>query len=282
MIAGFVLAISPLMTFGYEKEVPREIISEKDGAQMVLIPAGEFMMGTDRQEIPELVKWTKQYYPDFDASWLGDETPRHPVYLDAFYMDVHPVTNNQYQKFVAATEYWDDKRGYQPSEQPVVGVSWYDAMAYAKWAGKRLPTEAEWEKAARGGLDGKKYPWGDEEPDEKMANYGENVGLPTPVGSFPPNGYGLCDMAGNVREWCLDQYQADFYKTSPKDNPLAGGTLSEFLENYRNIGGWRVVRGGSWYDQPVNLRVARRCDVVPRSWVFDWGFRCAVPCLPLA
>jgi len=237
---------------------------DKDDVEMLLIPAGEFQMGSN----------------DGD----DDEKPVHMVDLDAFYIDVYSVTNAQYREFIEATrhpepEYWNDERFNQP-KQPVVGVTWYDAMAYAQWAGKRLPTEAEWEKAARGGLAGKKYPWGDEEPGEKMANYAMNVGQTTPVGAYPKNGYGLYDMAGNVWEWCLDEYQADFYKTNPQRNPLAGDNLSELLANYKDIKTARVLRGGSWLYNPYDLRAAVRYSVAPEYWYVDIGFRCSSPCFP--
>ncbi|MBM3238448.1 NACHT domain-containing protein [Candidatus Poribacteria bacterium] len=249
---------------------------------MALIPAGEFQMGSH------------------DGG--NNEKPLHTVYLNAFYIDVYPVTNTQYRKFIEATghpkpQYWNDESFNQP-QQPVVGVTWYDAMAYAEWSGKRLPTEAEWEKAARGGLVGKKYPWGDEEPNDKKANYAENVGKTTPVGSYPPNGYGLYDMAGNVWEWCLDEYKEDFYKTSPQNNPLAGLSLFELLANYQNIETRRVLRGGRWSSEteyvlrggkwirdsrssdPNCLRVALRNWYLPVSRHVNDGFRCVVPRFP--
>jgi len=231
---------------------------------MELIPAGEFEMGSRDGE--------------------DDEKPVHIVHLDAFYLDVSPVTNAQYRKFIEVTgypepRYWDDEKFNQPA-QPVVGVTWYDAMAYAQWAGKRLPTEAEWEKAARGELVGKRFPWGDEDPDEKMANYGGKVRKITPVGQYPENGYGLHDMAGNVWEWCLDEYQEDFYKASPQENPLAGGDLSKLLTNYKKIETRRVLRGGSWHDYPIDLRVAVRYRYGPDFRYGYIGFRCSSPCFP--
>jgi formylglycine-generating enzyme required for sulfatase activity len=183
------------MTDRAATNLPKEIISEIDGATMHLIPAGEFEMG------------------DHFNEGADNELPVHTVYVDAFYMDVHEITDAMYRKFLDATGYraplfWDDADFNQPS-QPVVGVSWSVAMDYAQWAGKRLPTEAEWEKAARGGLVGKRYPWGDTLTDDD-ANYFGTAGRDrwarsSPVGSFPPNGYGLHDMAGNIWEWCLDE-----------------------------------------------------------------------------
>ena len=256
---------------------PQEIISGKDGAQMVLIPAGEFEMGTDTQEIPKLVEWARQYYPRIEADWFERETPRHSVYLDAFYMDVHPVTNDQYRKFATATGHREpqicrDDRGSNQPNQPVVGVHWYDAMAYAKWAGKRLPTEAEWEKAARGGLVGRKYPNGDSISKDDPG-FDSNHAIP--VKSFPPNGYGLYDMAGNVWEWCLDEHQRDFYKASPKNNPLAGNNPTELLANYKEIETARILRGGSRFTyEPAGMRVAERYYIDPASAPHTVGFRC--------
>ena len=137
-----------------ESALPDRIVNEKDGAEMVLIPAGEFEMGSPK---------------DDDKHW---ERPMHSVYLDAFYMDVHPVTNAQYQKFVQETGYPAPKEtpAFSHPRQPVVWVTWRDAMEYARWAGKTLPSEAQWEMAARGGLSGKAYPWGDEDPNPSLAS----------------------------------------------------------------------------------------------------------------
>ncbi|MBM3239959.1 formylglycine-generating enzyme family protein [Candidatus Poribacteria bacterium] len=168
-----------------------EIIIDKDGAEMALIPAGEFQMGDNFNE------------------GNADELPVHTVYLDAFYIDKYEVTNALYEEFIKATghrtpTYWTNHSFNQP-DQPVVGVTWDDAVAYAKWAGKRLPTEAEWEKAARGGLVGKRYPWGDDISDNDANNYGNKIGITTPVGKYPPNGYGLYDVAGNIWEWVAER-----------------------------------------------------------------------------
>jgi len=155
-------------------------------------------------------------------------------------------------RYVEATghrepSYWDGSKNNQ-SNQPVVCVDWNDATAYAEYVGKRLPREKEWEWAARGSLVGKEYPWGDQEPSSSRANYGKNVGKPTPVGSYPANGYELHDMAGNVAEWCQDWYSSD--------------------QRYR------VLRGGSWNNPTTTLRVAYRLNYSPPSGHDDLGFRC--------
>lgn len=245
---------------------------------MTLIPAGEFEMG------------------DRFAGANENKCPAHTVYLDAFYMDQYPVTIERYREFLNATDYrkpdWDKVAGYFPIKElsPMICVSWHDAMAYAKWAGTRLPTEAEWEKAARGGLTGKKYPWGNS-IDETKANYNNNVwngrvkgegrhGTTTPVGSYPPNGYGLYDMAGNVWEWCLDEYQEQFYLGSPERNPIAGGkSVTELVETYEHVRTVRVLRGGSWgialYNNFVEL--AARFNFYPTYPNVYTGFRCVRP-----
>ena len=245
---------------------------------MALIPAGTFQMGSE------------------DPEPYDREKPVHTVHLDAFLMDTHEVTNAQYKWFVDANPQWgkhniEDRFHYRNhlshwtgtdypagrGDYPVVNVSWYAAMAYAEWAGKRLPTEAEWEYAARGGLAGQKYPWGDDEPTPAHANYTESGIGTTPVGAYPPNGYGLYDTAGNVGEWCLDAWDADFYAASDNSrNPIAGGmTVQELRENFTTIPTARVIRGGSWLHRAWGLRVAYReghPSARPNSYV---GFRCA-------
>ena len=261
--------------FKLTKDIPKTITG-RDGAEMVLIPAGEFQMGSNDGE--------------------NDEKPVHTVYLDAFYMDIYEVTNAQYKKFVDANPQWEkDRPGSKyrddidylyhwngnsypngKGDHPVAHVNWRDAMAYAQWAGKRLPTEAEWEKAARGGLVGKTYPWGNA-IDSNKANYGDNVGRTIAVGKYPPNGYGLYDMAGNVWEWCLDEHNKGFYKSSPSRNPIAGRSIKYIMNNFTNvrITSVRVGRGGSWYGGPENLRVARRTRSSPSHTYNSLGFRCA-------
>lgn len=240
---------------------------------MVLIPAGEFEMGRD--------------------TGAANERPVHTVYLDAFYMDTHEVTNAQYKAFIhenpewqkenIAAEYHDgvylrlwDGNTYPEgkADHPVIYVSWYAAMAYAEWAEKRLPTEAEWEKAARGGLTGKLYPWGDTY-EATHVNYGRYHNEPIAVGQYPPNGYGLYDMAGNVSEWCLDEYDPDFYAQSPPKNPFSHGTPEEVIRNFKVVKEKnRILRGGCWSDNGLFLRVAYR-DWGPQHYTSVFrGFRC--------
>ncbi len=267
---------------------------------MALIPAGTFQMGSNLADEADLLE-----AEGWEADWFRDEQPVHTVHLDAFYMDVYEVTNAQFKAFVDANpqwqkdnidakfhegEYLDDWNGNDYPEgkanHPVVYVSWYAAMAYADWAGKRLPTEAEWEYAARGGLEGKKYPWGDTIT-LADANYGVwddegnfVVSDTAPVGSDPPNGYGLYDMAGNVEEWCLDAYEGDFYFVSDNSrNPIAGGetTIQGLRDNFTSLptDSFRVLRGGSWDNAALSLRVANRNQDTPTRTFYDIGFRCA-------
>ena len=268
-----------------QPEVPQEIIKQ-DGARMVLIPAGEFRMGSSGSTHDYLTR---------------DERPVHTVYVDAFYMDVYEVTNGQYKKFINANPRWQkghiDRRFHNgdylrywngntylegKGGHPVVYISWYAAMEYAKWAGKRLPTEAEWEKAARGGLIDRKYPWGNE-IDSTKANYGGNVGDSMSVGRYAPNNYGLYDMCGNVWEWCLDIWDPDFYVSSPARNPIGGGfSLMEVVNKFTNYDLSYVnfaLRGGDWrssirQDVQERVRVAVRFYSPAPYTNGSIGFRC--------
>lgn len=247
---------------------------------MVLIPEGEFQLGSISGEAGNV------------------EQSGHTVYLDAFYMDKYEVTNADYKEFVDANPEWQkdtiasrfhdgnylvnwDGSAYpsDKADHPVVSVSWYAAAAYADWVNKRLPTEAEWEKAARGGVEGQKYPWGNTIDDEKV-NYSLNVGLTgntTPVGDYPPNGYGLYDIVGNVLEWCLDRYDRIFYEDPPKKNPIAGtNSIEGVVDNFKNVTSSRALRGGSWAEsgQPrIWITYRRGNDPARTSHLI--GFRCA-------
>ena len=251
---------------------------------MVLIPEGEFQIGSNDGEADD------------------DEQPMRTVYVDAFYMDETEVTNAQFKEFVLENPRWQKNRiggrfhngrylwdwngnNYPKGtdKHPVVNVSWYAAMAYSKWAGKRLPTEAEWERAARGGLVGQKYPHGNTLT-PRDANYGNNIKDTTAVERYPANGYGLRDMAGNVSEWCLDVYHRGFYSTFPQDglarNPLAGAnTIQWILDNFTdvNVDVSRVQRGGHWFGPARLVRVADRRASKPPSAFHVIGFRCVRP-----
>jgi eukaryotic-like serine/threonine-protein kinase len=242
------------------------VVSPVDGMTLVYVPAGEFQMGS----------------PASDGTAGADEKPIHTVYLDAYWIDQTEVTNAMYAKCVAArvcnpprntsTSTRSDYYGSSEfANYPVVYVYWPDAQAYCAWAGRKLPSEAEWEKAARG-TDGRIYPWGDEPPNSDLLNYHWNLGDTTQVGSYPAGAspYGALDMAGNVWEWVYDWYGKDYYTASPHDNP--GGPLS---------GNHHVIRGGSWSSIAWNLRSAMRYWIDPKGRTYvDYGFRCALNIAP--
>jgi len=236
------------------------VVTGRDGAPMVLVPAGEFLMGNEAE---------------------GDAPP-HRVYLDAFYIDRHEVTNARYLKFVEATRHRAPQHVVDPqydlwvgaalspgvADLPVVNVDWSDADAYCRWAGRRLPTEAEWEKAARG-ADGRQYPWGDEAPSFARLNFSRRwQGAHTlqPVGSYESGNspYGAQDMAGNVWEWVGDWYDAGSYSAGPARNPQGPSSGSS-----------KILRGGSWTNSADTVRTTHRREEDPEMRNSDSGFRCA-------
>ncbi len=212
--------------------------------------------------------------------WMGSETgqdnerPVHRVWVEAFELDARQVTNAEYSRFLAATGsrpplLWGDPN-FNPPEQPVVAVSWFDAKAYCEWLSRstgrryRLPTEAEWERAARGGLEGKQFPWGDEPP-EALPDYERRWRTgPEPVGRYAPNAYGLHNVAENVHEWCADWYAAGYYAISPERNPPGPES-----------GTRRASRGGSWRHHIKVARCAARSSIPPEFKYADYGFRVA-------
>jgi formylglycine-generating enzyme required for sulfatase activity len=235
-----------------QEEIVTRIIRE-DEMEEVYIPEGEFEMGSD----------------DGDE----DESPVHTVYIDAYWIDRYEVTNEQYALCVQSGEcdlpncpnYGDKKY----KDHPVVCVDWLNAKKYCTWAGGRLPTEAEWEKAARGREEGKMYPWGNEDPvctfDAKNgAQFDECDGRTVSVGSFGSNGYGLFDMAGNVWEWVHDWYDSSHYAKSPGKNPKGPAGIT-----------YRILRGGSWFSDQSVLRVSYRLNIEPDNTFNFIGFRCA-------
>ena len=225
-----------------------------DNMVMVYVPAGEFMMGSS----------------DADGQAQDDEKPQHTVYLDAFWIDRTEVTNAQYRKCVEAGACPEPRcwvyGDYNGPGQPVVCVTWDDAQAYAAWAGGRLPTEAEWEKAARG-TDGRIYPWGDSAPDCDKANYSTCVNHPVVIGSYRPGAspYGALDMAGNVWEWVADRYEQGYYVYSPARNPQGP-----------DWGDSRLLRGGSFESAARDVRCALRHEYLPDNWHRSKGFRLVI------
>ena len=235
--------------------------SMTDGAQMVRVPAGPCVRGCDEAG--------------------PDEKPPRRIHVDEFWIDRFEVTNRLYDRFVAATGHAPRERhagrvaALDGPDNPVVSVTWQDAVDYGTWAGKRLPTEAEWEKAARG-PDGHRYPWGDDEPSAKNCNMADpmNVAndgyeLTSPAGRFPDGAscYGAQDMAGNVWEWCSDWYGERYYRTSPDRSPTGAPD-----------GRWRVSRGGSYVSyEPADLLGCYRKKGEPTARHLDQGFRCARP-----
>lgn len=244
--------VTPMLGIGSTR------ISPIDGAMMVFVPAGEFLMGSS----------------DVDKQAGDDEKPQHTIYLDAFWIDKFEVTNALYKKCVDAgkclalsiSESYTRSSYYGNSQfdnYPVIYVSWDDANAFCGWAGKKLPTEAQWEKAARG-TDGRVYPWGNTFDENVLNSAGGGKGDTSAVGSYSSGAspYGAMDMAGNVWEWVADWYNPSYYASAPRNNPKGPSS-----------GRYRVVRGGSWYFDPGSVRAANRLYfVVNRE--FDLGFRC--------
>jgi formylglycine-generating enzyme required for sulfatase activity len=197
-----------------------------------------------------------------------NERPAHRVHVDSFALAAHQTTNAEYASFVDATghaapPFWNDAAFNDP-RQPVVGVSWFDAVAYCEWLGVRLPTEAEWERAARGGFDGLRYPWGDTPPQSRPDYDTRWRTAPERVAQQAPNAFGLYDMCENVHEWCSDWYSASYYADSPSHNPP--GPVS---------GTRRVSRGGSWRHAIKISRCAARSSIPPDFHYADYGFRVA-------
>ena len=267
---------------------PDAAITGRDGAEMRLIPGSEFQMGGTLEEL--------EGYEHRDAPIYRAERPLHKVRVSSFYMDRHEVTNARYRGFLqsvagagsAAVDHPDqpedqdhERRYVGPDllgdEQPAAGVSWFDAYAYCKWAGRRLPTEAEWEFAARGGGDYAVYPWGSEEPDAEggyRANYhpprgskADGYEKTAPVGSFPEGAspFGMLDMAGNAEEWVQDWLDLAYYATTEGAADPQGP----------QTGKQRVIKGGSYMSAKHLLRVAARLHGPPEAKGPQLGFRCA-------
>jgi formylglycine-generating enzyme required for sulfatase activity len=228
---------------------------------MVFIPGGEFQRGRTY----EWSDYNLKYYPTAHQ----DDRPVRTIRVDPFYLDIHEVTNEDYAAFVKATGHrapyhWVKGQFAAGQEKfPVVNVSWEDAGAYAKWKGKRLPTEAEWERACRGLGEGAMFPWGNRNATPKDAHYG--AAAPVAVCGKEKNYFGLCDIIGNVWEWTADWYGRTYYKEAPEENPRGPES-----------GLYRVLRGGSWFDEPpLFLTCSYRSWARPAERSPTIGFRCA-------
>jgi formylglycine-generating enzyme required for sulfatase activity len=232
---------------------PTSLHQTQDRPKLVSIPAGWFLMGSEDGQ--------------------DNERPVHRVWVDDFRLGECQVTNAEYTRFVQATgaerpPLWDDPNFNDP-QQPVVAVSWFEAVRYCEWLRElhgthyRLPTEAEWERAARGGVDGKLFPWGDAPPESLPYEQRWKNG-PEAVASSETNGFGLRDMCANVHEWCSDWFHADYYAISPESNPRGPET-----------GERRSSRGGSWRHHVKVTRCAARSSIPPQFKYADYGFRVA-------
>lgn len=263
-----------------------------DGAELVVIPPGEFIMGNDPGDIDRI--WAMFKWPDAWKQHTKSEQPAHRVRISGFRMYRHLVTVQQYRHFCDATgrPLPDAPSWGWLDSHPMVNVNWEDAKAYCAWAGGRLPYEAEWEYAASGGntgIDGRPrtvFVWGDAFPKEQVANladhqfkqskdyhprfdlfdgYDDGYTYTSPVGAFPPNHFGLYDMAGNVWQWCEDWNDAEYYARSPASDPHGP-----------NEGTLRVLRGGAFDTPPAMTRITRRISNRPEVRHDEKGFRCVL------
>jgi formylglycine-generating enzyme required for sulfatase activity len=262
-----------------------QLITDDYGVPMALVPSGFFEMGGNPDQF--LAECEKLYTENnCQRDLFTDEAPIHTVWLDNYYIDIYEVTNALYAKCVEDGVCQEPQDGSSTRETyysdatyadyPVIYVSWFDANTYCQWRGVRLPTEAEWEKAARGGQTSQLYSWGDTfesglanfcdincQESWKNINFDDSYEDTAPVGSYIPNGYGLFDMAGNVREWVADWYNNDFYSNSSQNNPQ--GPMD---------GNDRVIRNGSWRNSGFVLRTANRIGRDPSKLDSHLGFRC--------
>ena len=304
--------LRPLQGLNMLFETPKKLITTNNsiGMKLVRIPAGEYMMGSPKQELDWLRLTFRRIWREGHKQWFQDETPLHPIRITkAFYMGAYDVTVKEFRDFVNDTKYktdaekgdggmvfsnkenrwvpqkdmkWDSVPWRIADNQAVVFVSWKDAQAFCKWLSRkekrnyRLPTEAEWEMSCRGGVVWSRYPWGNKLPGDRDMHFGHgNPKLPeslttvndgyeyvAPVGSFPPNEFGLYDMDGNVMQWVQDYYDRNYYETSPIDDPKGPAT-----------GSGRVNKGGNWFASPADCRCAFRGFSGETMSFWNLGFR---------
>jgi formylglycine-generating enzyme required for sulfatase activity len=263
----------------------RETASNHALSSMIRLPGGTVTVGIDQDEIARFQK----VFSITVRQLFEESVPKHKVRLQSFFIDKYLVTNSQFWEFTKKHPEW--KPGKIPPEfdngnylkhwengsfpegranHPVVNVNWYAASAYCRSQGKRLPAEAEWEYASRGGLTAPLFPWGDEPPDPERANYSAaKLHTTSPVGSHPPNGYGIYDMAGNVWEFTADEWAK--YPEVPRSERAPGRATRSFSE----VRTRRVIRGGSFEGDPINLWVEYRDSHPPNGSQPFVGFRCA-------
>lgn len=268
----------PLFCDADQVSIPSNSVASSalDTIEWIEIPSGEFVMGSTEEEIEDFYQESKLRSSMLELPAFEAETPQHKVYLSAYQISRNEITNAQYRVFIEQTKR-PEPRGYKGEDvwgdpilnadnQPVVGVTWFDAYAFAHWVGGNLPTEAQWERAARG-IDGLTYPWGNFPPTRKTANFARHLNQPSATGQFldGASAEGVNDLAGNVWEWCLDRYSPNFYRETSPRNPV----------NFRhkNILTDRVIRGGSWDYGRVFLRSALRFKLYPLDSTNNIGFR---------
>ncbi|MBT3876131.1 MAG: formylglycine-generating enzyme family protein [Nitrospina sp.] len=267
MLIVFILLIG-LCNPSFLVEASEKTNQPSSHQDMVFISPGSFLMGAENNQGYQSCV---AYNETCKEKWFNDEAPVHRVKLDGFHIDIYEVTQKDFKRVMEK-----NPSEFKGSSRPVENVTWFDAKEYCRQLGKRLPTEAEWERAARGESNSV-FPWGDKAGSEKanfcdaqcdkgwkVDQFNDGYSNTAPVGSFPPNSYGLFDMAGNVYEWVSDWHDEDYYRISPKENPR--GPKS---------GKKKVMRGGSWINYATGVRPADRTDSKPNARMDFVGFRCA-------
>ena len=263
---------APTLVFSGELTAGTTVTGE-DGATLVFVPEGDFIMGAAAND---LFAECQNLRSDCRHEWFTNVEPQRTVTLGAFWIDQTEATNKMYKACVDAGKCTPPfqsnsytRRNYfgnpKYDEYPVIYIAWEQADAYCTWAGRRLPTEAEWEKAARG-TDGRFFPWGNNEPNKKLLNYGLNVGDTTPVKKYPDgvSPYGAYDMGGNVWEWVSDWYGTAYYKTAPSTNPMGPDAGTD-----------KVSRGSAWIFYDFDVLITDRYGNYPKTTNNVIGFRCA-------
>lgn len=260
------LLCAPVLSWAQSSATP---VGNGDLKNMVLIPGGQFKSGAS---VNLAYQRCKQFHNrSCSRSWFEDEEPIRTLTLDPFYIDKHEVTQRDFERVMRR-----NPSEFKGKILPVDNVTWKEAKSYCQKLGKRLPTEAEWEKASKGGAPSV-YPWGDKFESGKANfcdrrcskrwrenQFQDGYEFTAPVGSYPPNDYGVYDMVGNVYEWVEDWYAKDYYRVRPQKNPQGPASGSK-----------KVMRGGSWINYSVGVRPADRTDADPDDRFSFSGFRCA-------